>query len=37
MHYVTRRSDWIQKHKFDVMCPGVLFMETPLGSLDNDK
>jgi hypothetical protein len=28
MHYVTRRSHQMQKHKFRVKCPGMLFMET---------
>jgi hypothetical protein len=28
MHYVTRRSHWIQKHKFGVTCPGALFVES---------
>jgi hypothetical protein len=27
-HYVTHRSHQMQKHKFSVMCPGTLFMET---------
>jgi hypothetical protein len=25
MHYVTRRAHRMQKHKFDVMCPGTFF------------
>jgi hypothetical protein len=28
MHYVTHRSHRIQKHKFGVMCPGRLFVES---------
>jgi hypothetical protein len=28
MYYVTHRSDQMQKHKFNVICPDVLFMET---------
>jgi hypothetical protein len=27
MHYMTRKSHWMQKHKFDITCPGALFME----------
>jgi hypothetical protein len=27
MHYVTCRSHQMQKHKFGVTCPGVLFVE----------
>jgi hypothetical protein len=30
MHYVTYRSQQMQKHKFDLMCPDALFMETVL-------
>jgi hypothetical protein len=37
MHYVTRRSHWIQKHKFNVMCPGALFLETALGPPEHEK
>jgi hypothetical protein len=28
MHYMTRRSHWMQKHKFSVKCPGALFVES---------
>jgi hypothetical protein len=28
MHYVIRRSHQMQKHKFRVMCPSVLFVES---------
>jgi hypothetical protein len=28
MHYMNHRSLWMQKHKFDVTCPGMLIMET---------
>jgi hypothetical protein len=28
MHYVTRRSHWMEKHKFGVTCPDVLFVES---------
>jgi hypothetical protein len=37
MHYVTRRSHRMQKHKFGITSPGKLFMETALGPLENDK
>jgi hypothetical protein len=26
MHYETRRSHWMQKHKLGVTCPNALFM-----------
>jgi hypothetical protein len=26
-HYVTRRSHWMQKHKFGVTCPGTFFWD----------
>jgi hypothetical protein len=29
MHYVTSRSHQMKKHKFNVICPGVLFVESP--------
>jgi hypothetical protein len=28
MHYLTRRSHQMQKHKFSVMCPSTLFVES---------
>jgi hypothetical protein len=28
MHYVIQRSHRMQKHKFGVMCPGTVFVET---------
>jgi hypothetical protein len=31
MHYVTRRSHQMQKHKFSVMCPATLFIKTAPG------
>jgi hypothetical protein len=34
---VTRRSHWMQKHKFGVMCIGVLFMETAPGPPEHEK
>jgi hypothetical protein len=27
MHYMTHRSQWMQKHKFGIACPSVLFVE----------
>jgi hypothetical protein len=37
MHYVTHRSHRVQKHKFGVMCPGALFMETTSGPPKQEK
>jgi hypothetical protein len=37
MHYVTRRSDGIQKHKFSVTYPDALFMETAPGAPEHEK
>jgi hypothetical protein len=37
MHYVTRISYWMQKHKFDVTCPNALFMETTPVPLEREK
>jgi hypothetical protein len=31
MHYVTCRSYQMQKHKFGIICPDVLFIETAPG------
>jgi hypothetical protein len=28
MHYVTRRSHWVQKHMFSITCPDALFVES---------
>jgi hypothetical protein len=28
MHYVTRRSYWMQKHTFGVTCPDMVFVES---------
>jgi hypothetical protein len=28
MHFVTRRSNRMQKHKFGVTCPGAIFVES---------
>jgi hypothetical protein len=30
MHYVTRRSHWMRKDKFSVMCIDALFVESIL-------
>jgi ribosomal protein S27E len=30
MHYMTRKSHRMQKHMFDVTCPGALFLQTVL-------
>jgi hypothetical protein len=37
MYYVTRRSNRMEKHKFDVMCPSVHFMETTSGPPEQEK
>jgi hypothetical protein len=37
MHYVTRRSHQMRKHKFGVMCPGALFMEITPGPPEHEK
>jgi hypothetical protein len=37
MHYVTRRFQRIQKHKFGIMCPGALLMETVVGPPEQEK
>jgi hypothetical protein len=37
MHYVTHGSHQIQKHKFGVMCHGVLFMEIAPGPPEHEK
>jgi hypothetical protein len=37
MHYVTRRSHGMQKHKLSVTCPSMLFMETAPGSHEHEK
>jgi hypothetical protein len=37
MHYVTRRSHRLQKHKFNVTSPGTLSMETALGRPEHEK
>jgi hypothetical protein len=37
MHYVTHRSQRLQKHKICVTCPGALFMEYALGPPEREK
>jgi hypothetical protein len=37
MHYITRMSHRIQKHKFGVTCPSALFAETVSGAPDHEK
>jgi hypothetical protein len=37
IHYVTRRSDWMQKHKFGVMCPSSHSIESLPVPLENEK
>jgi hypothetical protein len=34
---VTHKSHRMQKHKFDIMCPNALFMETGLGPPEPEK
>jgi hypothetical protein len=37
MHYMTRRSSRMQKHKFCIMCPNALFIEIAPGLVDREK
>jgi hypothetical protein len=37
MHYMNHRSKQMHKYKFDVMCPGVLFMETASDPTEHEK
>jgi hypothetical protein len=37
MHYVTCISHRMQKHKFKVMCPSVLFVKSVLVPPNNEK
>jgi hypothetical protein len=37
MHYLTRISKWMQKHKFGVTCPDSLSMETTPGPPEHKK
>jgi hypothetical protein len=37
MHYVTRRSHQMQKHKFGVTCPSTLLVESVLAPPEHDK
>jgi hypothetical protein len=37
MHYVTRRSHQLQKHKFGVTCPGTLFVRSDPGPSEHEN
>jgi hypothetical protein len=37
MHYVTHRSNGMQKHNFDVTCPDMLFTEAAPGPPEHEK
>jgi hypothetical protein len=37
MHYVTRKSHRMQKHKFSVLCPDALFTETTPSPPSHEK
>jgi hypothetical protein len=37
MHYMTRRSGWMQKPKFSVTCPGMLFVVSAPSPLEHEK
>jgi hypothetical protein len=37
MHYVTRRTHWMQKLKFGVTCAGTLFVESVPIPLEHKK
>jgi hypothetical protein len=37
MHYVTRRSHRMQKHKFSVTCPDALFIESVAVPLEHEE
>jgi hypothetical protein len=37
MHYMTRRSHQMQKHKFGLTCPAALFVESEPVPPENDK
>jgi hypothetical protein len=37
MHYVTKRSHRIQKHKFSVTCPSTPFVESTLVPPEQEK
>jgi hypothetical protein len=37
MHYMTHRSHGMQKHKFGVMCPGTLFVESVTVPPEDEK
>jgi hypothetical protein len=37
MHYLSRKSHWMQKHKFGVTCPGMLLVQIAPGSPEFEK
>jgi hypothetical protein len=37
MHYVTRKSHWMQKQKISEMCPSVLFVEFVLAPPEDEN
>jgi hypothetical protein len=37
MHYVSRRSHQMHKHKFDATCPFVMFVEFVTVLAEHDK
>jgi hypothetical protein len=37
MHYVNRRFDQMQKHKFGVTCPDMFFVKFILVSSEHEK
>jgi hypothetical protein len=37
MHYVTRGSHWMRKHKFDITCLDVFLIEFIVVTADREK
>jgi hypothetical protein len=37
MHYVTRRSHWMQKDKIGITCPGAIFVKSVIVPLEQEK
>jgi hypothetical protein len=37
MHYVSRRSHWMQKHMLRITCPDVLFVKSVPAAPEHDK
>jgi hypothetical protein len=37
MHYVTRKSNQMQKHKFVITCPNTLFVESEPVAPEHEK